>query len=75
MTTCRQCGGQMQKAIERGGGVPLPVVGLFIVGVALLRRKIAVATVLDDLELRRQGHELILARNALPGSRPTRHNL
>jgi hypothetical protein len=36
MTTCRECGGAMQKAVEQGSGVPFAAVALFLVGVALL---------------------------------------
>ena len=34
--TCKQCGEQMQKAIERGSGVQFAAVALFIVGLAML---------------------------------------
>ena len=36
MTTCQQCGSEMQKAVERGSGVPAASIALFIIGVALL---------------------------------------
>ncbi len=36
MTTCGQCGGEMQRVAERGGGSKLPAVALFVIGVALL---------------------------------------
>jgi hypothetical protein len=36
MTTCGQCGAEMQKVTERGGGLKLPVVALLVIGVGLL---------------------------------------
>ena len=36
MTTCRQCGAEMQRAVERASGVPFAAIALFILGVALL---------------------------------------
>ena len=36
MATCKQCGAEMTKAVERESGIPSVAVGLFIVGVALL---------------------------------------
>ena len=37
MTNCSQCGGEMQRVLEkRTGGIPLPAIGLFIVGFILL---------------------------------------
>ena len=38
MTTCRQCGAEMQKAtkVERGSGVNFAAVALFVIGLALL---------------------------------------
>ena len=36
MTSCRQCGAEMRKGVERGSGVPFAAVALFIIGVALL---------------------------------------
>lgn len=36
MTTCKQCGAEMQKTVERGSRVPAAAIALFIIGVALL---------------------------------------
>ena len=36
MTTCNQCGGEMQRVLEKSGGIPLPSIGLFIIGFILL---------------------------------------
>ena len=35
-TICKQCGGQMLKALERGRGVPWAAVALAIIGLGLL---------------------------------------
>ena len=36
MTTCKECGAEMQKAVERGGGVNFSALALFIIGLLLL---------------------------------------